>query len=222
MASVTLTVELRAKGGNRALREIRRGERVPGVFYGPTTEPVLLAVEEKELALKLGGRGGSQLVQFACPEGGLEGKMALLKEVQSHPVTGDLLHIDFYAVDESRSVKVRAPLNFLGKAEGVTAGGILQPLRRDLRVECLPSNIPSSVDVDVSELNIHDTIHVEDLVLPEGVTVIADTNFAIVTVLPPTVEVVEAPAEAAAEGEAPPSEEAPEGAEQPAPTGGEG
>jgi len=182
----------------------------------------LLAVEEKEITQKLGGAGGSQLVRFACSEVALEGKVALLKEVQSHPVTGDLLHVDFYAVDESRSVKVRAPLNFLGKAEGVTAGGILQPLRRDLRVECLPSKIPSAVDVDVSGLNIHDTIHVEDLVLPEGVEVIADTNFAIVTVLPPTVEVVEAPAEAAAEGEAPPTEEVPEGAEKAAPADEEG
>ena len=222
MATVTLTVELRGARGHRAVRQLRRAERIPGIFYGPTTEPITLAIEKNEFAQKLGGTQGSQLVRFASGESDLDGQIALLKEVQCHPVTDDVLHVDFYAVDSSRRLKVRAPLHFLGKPEGVTAGGILQPLRREVTVECLPSDIPGSVEVDVSQLGIHDTVHVEDITLPEGVRIVAETNFAIVTVLPPTVEVVEAPAEAAPEAEVPPGEGAQATPEEHAETAKEG
>jgi len=219
MATVTLKVEFRHVRGPHSVREVRRADLIPGVFYGPTTPTVTLAVDRKELTTKLGGIEGSQLVCFASAAGDLDGKTALLKEVQVHPATGDVLHVDFYAVDLSRRLKVRAPLHFLGKAAGVTAGGILQPLHRELLVECLPSAIPGAIEVDVSELGIHDTIHVEDLTLPDGVEVVADSNYALVTVLPPTVEAVEAAPEAAPEAEAPPAEEAPAQPEEQRSTG---
>lgn len=212
METIVLTVNRRDPIGRRSARVLRRNAQVPGIFYGPGTTAVPVVVGGKELTLKLGRVEGSQLIRFASTDADLEGKMVLLKEVQLHPPTGTVLHADFYAVDPNRRLRVRAALHFTGKPPGVTAGGILQPLRRDILVECLPSAIPGALEVDVSELGIHDTIHVAQLVLPEGVEAVADTNYALVTVLPPTVEAVEAPAEAAAEGAAAPAEGAAAGA----------
>jgi large subunit ribosomal protein L25 len=113
-------------------------------------------------------------------------------------VTGSALHFDVYEVALDRAIEVRVPLHFVGKAAGVTIGGILQPLLRELVAECLPTQIPDGIDVDVSALGIHDAIHVGELTVPEGVTVIGDPGRAVVTVVPPSAEKVEEPAEAAA------------------------
>jgi len=106
-----------------------------------------------------------------------------------------VLHADFYEVDLTERIAVSIPLHFVGKAVGVVAGGILQPILRELEVECLPTEIPEFVEVDVTPLGIHEAIHVADLKLPEGVEVVGETTRTIVTVLPPTVEAK--PAEAA-------------------------
>jgi len=108
----------------------------------------------------------------------------ILKEIQRHPVTSHLLHVDLYEVDVSKPIAVTVPLHFTGKAEGVTAGGILQTLMRDIKVECLPRDIPAFVEVDVSHLKIHDSVHSADIVLPTGVKAAFDTNESVVTVVP--------------------------------------
>ena len=100
-------------------------------------------------------------------------------------MTNEVLHIDFYAVDVTKPIQATVPLHFIGKAEGVTAGGILQPLCREITVECLPRDIPQFLAVDVSKLAIHQSIHMDELVLPAGVKGVYDTNEPVVTVLPP-------------------------------------
>jgi large subunit ribosomal protein L25 len=131
--------------------------------------------------------------------------MVLIRETQHHPVSGAVLHADLYEVDMTANIRVPVPLHFVGKAEGVVLGGILQPVRREIEVECLPTDIPEYVEVDVTALNIHDALHVSDVSLPAGVVALYDSDFAVVTVLPPTVEAAPtAEAEAAvapAEGE---------------------
>jgi large subunit ribosomal protein L25 len=107
-----------------------------------------------------------------------------------------VIHADLYEVDLSAKIAVRVPLRFIGKAAGVVRGGILQPIVREIEVECLPLDIPEFFNVDVSELDIGDSVHVEELTMPEGVTALFDSNFALVTVVTPTVE--EAPAAPAA------------------------
>jgi large subunit ribosomal protein L25 len=116
--------------------------------------------------------------------------------MQYHPISGEVIHADLYEVDLTVKINVQVPLRFTGKAAGVVRGGILQPIVREIDVECLPLDIPESFNVDVSALDIGDAIHVEDLPMPEGVTAIYESNFALVTVVTPTVE--EAPAAAAA------------------------
>ena len=138
----------------------------------------------------------------------LADKVALVKEVQLHPITGDVVHTDLYEVDLTAKIQVHVPLHFVGKAAGVVRGGILQPVVREIEVECLPMDIPEFFNVDVSELDIGDSVHVQDLPMPGGVAAIYESNFALVTVATPTVEEAPTPTAAPVEGAAP---EAPEG-----------
>jgi large subunit ribosomal protein L25 len=120
--------------------------------------------------------------------------------MQFHPISGDVTHADLYEVDLAAKIQVQVPLRFVGKAAGVTRGGILQPIVREVEVECLPMDIPGFFSVDVGALDIGDSIHVEEIQMPADVTLVFESNFAVVTVVTPTVE--EAPAAAApAEGE---------------------
>ena len=207
MEPITLTVEGREQVGEG--RTLRRTGAIPAIFYGRGTASVALAVGAKEFAQQLGHAEGTQLVRLSSQVSDVDGKMVIVKEVQVHPVTSAVLHVDFYAIDLTRRLEVHVPLHFTGKPVGVTAGGILQPVHRELMLECLPTAIPSAIEVDVSELGIHDSIHVRELRLPEGVTVLIEAEEAVVTVLPPTVEA--APAEEAAEAAEGEAAEAKEG-----------
>jgi len=207
METVELNAELRSKGGKSAARQLRRAGRVPGVFYGPRSASSMIEVDAKEFAQKVSAVEGSHLIRLRSANAELADRVVLIKYAQYHPVTGAALHADFYEVDLTQKLRVRVPLHFTGKAIGVALGGILQPIQRDVEVECLPTDIPEFLEVDVTPLNIHDTIHVSQLAVRPGVRVCFDTDAAVVAVLPPTVEEVR-PAEAAGL-EAAPAEGAP-------------
>jgi large subunit ribosomal protein L25 len=127
-------------------------------------------------------------------------KVALVKEMQFHPISGDVIHADFYEVDLTAKIQVHVPLRFVGKAVGIARGGILQPIVREIEVECLPLDIPESFNVDVSALDIGDSVHIGDLQIPTGVASLAEDNLALVTVVPPTVEETPTAAAPVAEG----------------------
>jgi large subunit ribosomal protein L25 len=127
-------------------------------------------------------------------------RTVLVKELQRDPVRGRPLHTDFYLVELDQKVEVSVPIRLVGKAPGVELGGILDHPLREIELECLPRAIPESVDVDVSALGIGDSIHVRDLVLPEGVSVQTDANLAVASVITPAV-VEEPVAEEPEEGE---------------------
>jgi len=225
MEIVSVTVEARSGAGKGPARRARAAGKVLGVFYGPNQRDALsLQLDHKEFAKKLAVLEGSHLIQFDSPAPELKNRMVLLREVQSHPVTGQVLHADFYEVDLKTKLEVSVALHFTGKPVGVEAGGILQPIVREVTVKCLPTEIPAFLEVDVSQLGIHDSIHVEELTLPAGLEPVYETNFTIVTVSPPTVEEVkvEAPVEAVpVEGaEAAPAEGAAPAAEPKAAEGG--
>jgi large subunit ribosomal protein L25 len=139
------------------------------------------------------------LVRLKSAAATLADKVALVKEMQYHPITGEVIHTDLYEVDLTAKIQVNVPLHFVGKAVGVVRGGILQPIVREIEVECLPLDIPQFFNVEVSDLDIGDAVHIEDMQMPENVTAIYESNFALVTVVPPTVE--EAPTAAAAPAE---------------------
>lgn len=204
METIMLTVEARQGVGKGAAGRLRRGGKVPGVFYSPGRQAAPFSMDAREFRVKLAGLEGSHLVQLTSPFQELHGKIVILKEVQRHPVTSELLHVDFYEVDVTKPIQVTVPLHFVGKAEGVTAGGSMQTMFREILVECLPREIPEFVQVDVSGLKVHDTIHLADLTLPAGVRALNDANDTLVTVLPPIVVVEEVkPVEEGAPAEAP-------------------
>jgi len=219
MDAVEISIERRADTGKGAVGRLRRTGVVPAVFYGPKRNTVHVNVSAAEFDKKLLHLEGSHLIRLVNGNGDAElhDKMALLREKQVHPVTGLVLHADFYEVDLTERLVVSVPLRFAGKAAGVVVGGILQPILREIEVECLPTEIPEFIEIDVSPLGIHEAFHVSDLTLPPGVSPVGDSTRTVVTVVPPTIEETKpaeaaeaAPAEGApAEGAAPAAAEAP-------------
>jgi len=205
MDEIALNVETRDGQGKGPARRLRQKGKIPGVFYGPKSQATPLAVDNKEFTSHVSNLEGSHLIRFQSSAADLAQKVALVREVQVHPVSGSVLHVDFYEVDLTQRLQVTVPLHFVGKAIGLAEGGILQPIIREIEVECLPSDIPQFIEVDVSALAIHDAIHLADLKLPESVTPVFETNEAVVSVLPPTVEEVKVaePTEAVVEGAVP-------------------
>jgi large subunit ribosomal protein L25 len=157
-------------------------------------------LNKKEFSNRVAGLEGSHLIRLKSESAALASKVALVKEMQYHPITGDVIHTDLYEVDLTVKIQVNVPLHFVGKAAGVVRGGILQPIVREIEVECLPMDIPQFFNVEVSALDIGDAVHIEELQMPEGVSAIYETNLALVTVVPPSVEEAPVAAPAVAEG----------------------
>jgi large subunit ribosomal protein L25 len=196
MQAVELKAELREGRGKELARRLRSSGKIPAVFYGPKRTVAAIEIDAKEFQLKVASLEGSHLIRLQSSAADLQDKMALVKDTQHHPVSGDVLHTDLYEVDMTARLTVPVPLHFVGKAEGVVLGGILQPVRREIEVECFPTDIPEYIEIDVTALNIHDAVHVTAISLPAGVTAVYETDFAVVTVLPPTIEAAPAAAEA--------------------------
>jgi large subunit ribosomal protein L25 len=180
-------------------RRLRKSGALPGVLYGAGVESVCVKMDAHEFAKSGLASHGAHLIKLRSAESALDQGLALIKEIQGHPVSGTPIHVDFLRVDANKPVTTPVALAFVGKAKGLIEGGILQPARREIEVRALPGNLPEQIDVDVTALDIHDALHVADLVLPEGVEAIYQDNFTIVSVLPPMVEAASAaPTEAAA------------------------
>ena len=199
METLEIEADVRQVGRKRDARRLRRAGKIPAILYGPKTQPVPLELNKKEFSSRVAGLEGSHLVRLKSAATTLAEKVALVKAMQYHPITGDVIHTDLYEVDLTAKIQVNVPLHFVGKAVGVVRGGILQPIVREIEVECLPLDIPQFFNVEVSDLDIGDAVHIEDMQMPENVTAIYESNFALVTVVPPTVE--EAPTAAAAPAE---------------------
>jgi large subunit ribosomal protein L25 len=193
--TLEIQVEARDKQRKRDAKRLLRSGKIPAILYGPKMAAVGLALDKKEFSRRVAGLQGSHLVRLKSGAATLAEKVALVKDMQFHPITGDVIHADFYEVDLTAKIQVHVPLHFVGKAVGTARGGILQPIVREIEVECLPLDIPEFFDVDVSALDIGDSVHIEDLQMPEGVVSLSEDNLALVTVVPPTVE--EAPTAAA-------------------------
>ena len=196
MDTLEIHADARAKIKKRDAKRWLRSGKIPGILYGPKMQSVSLEFDQREFSNRIAGLEGSHLVRLKSSTASLADKVALVKDMQYHPISGDVIHADLYEVDLTAKITVHVPLHFIGKAAGVVRGGILQPIVREMEVECLPLDIPEFFNVDVSALDIGDSVHIEDLAMPEGVTAIYESNLPVVSVVPPTVE--EAPAAVAA------------------------
>lgn len=202
METVDLSCEKREVRPKGLINRIRREGRVPGIVYGNAGAATAVAIAGAELKTRVHSAATQRLIRLKSGVPELDGKHVILKEVQRTPVDGDILHVDLYEVDLNKPLRVAVPLKFVGRAAGIIDGGILQPLEREIEVECLPLEIPESVEVDVTPLGVHDVMHVSALKFGGNVRPIFDTDYPIVTVLPPTVAEVPAAAAAAAGAEA--------------------
>jgi large subunit ribosomal protein L25 len=201
LETLEIQADARAPGSKQTARRLRRSGKIPGVLYGPKTQTIALELNKKEFSSRVAGLEGSHLVRLKSDSASLVDKVALVKEMQFHPITGEVVHADLYEVDLTAKIRVQVPLHFIGKAVGVVRGGILQPIVREIEVECLPLDIPDFFNVEVSELDIGDSAHIEDLTMPEGIKAIYESNLALVAVVPPTVEEAPTPTVAPVEAE---------------------
>jgi large subunit ribosomal protein L25 len=200
VAENVLSADNRTATGKGANRRLRVAGHIPGVIYGKgrAAQSVVLDPKALETVLHKSGAGLNTLIDLSVAG---RTDTVLVKELQRHPVHGSYVHVDFFKVDLTQKIIVSVPIHFVGKARGVEFGGILDHPLRELQVECLPRAIPEFVEVDVSALEVGQSIHVSDLRLPEGVLVMTDAALPVASVVVPAVEVEATPTETVVEGE---------------------
>lgn len=198
---VKLKAEHRSATGRSAARKLKARGIIPAIIYGAKDKPQPLQLSARDINAMLSHASGENiLVELEIP-GEKSNRTALVQEIQHSPVGGDVLHIDFHAVSMDEKIHAEVPLEATGIANGVkNFGGLLEQSLRSLAVECLPRDLPDRITVDVSALDIGDSIHVRDIQLPKGVTPKVPVELTAFSVLAPAVE--EEPVVAAAEAEA--------------------
>jgi len=178
-----LTANVRKSTGKGISKALRRQGLIPGVLYGPKSEPIPISVDTLDIEKLFKHSGSNQApLNLTIKNGESVKKTAMIKDLQLHPVSRRFLHIDLYEVAMDKKIQVRVPVVLTGMAKGTEAGGTLQLIRRELDVLCFPLDIPEFITIDVSEMQIGDSIHVEEITVSENIEVLADTNFTVVTV----------------------------------------
>ncbi len=228
MSEFDLTAEPRAERGKGDIRRMRGDGKVPAIVYGAGQDPTPIVLDHNELLKRLDVEGFySRVLKLKL---GRKAQNVVLKDIQRHPVKPKVLHVDFLRVRATEALRMRVPLHFLreDEAPGVRLhGGIITHLMTDVEIECLPGDLPEYIDVDVSQFEIGDSFRLADLKLPPKVALVdllgfdsmdedeqEAANQTVVSVKPPAIEEVEAPAEGeeavAPEPEAPPADEEPQ------------
>ena len=199
MKRVALTAETRATGKGVSKR-FRFDGQIPAVLYGKSVEPISIVVNRKEVEAAVKGSQGTNILIDLSIKGGDSG-LARIRDYQADPFKRDFLHLDFQAISINDKIEVEVPIEITGKSIGVKEGGVLEQMRRTLLVKALPDRIPASIALDITELAIGDSVHADEIKLPEGVEYPHKMNYAIVAVVPPTKVEEAAPAAAAVPAE---------------------
>lgn len=200
MRELLLEADVRTGSGKSVTRKMRVEGRLPAILYGMNKTPQLLGVNRRDLTQLLHSSGGDNalidlIVNKTKPE------KVLVKDIQHHPVTESIVHVDFLRVDLTKKVHISVSVHVAGTSEGVRAGGVLEFVSHELEVSCLPMDIPSYIEVNVTSLQIGDAIHVADIKV-DKVEILTDKSRTVVTVQPPTVIKEAVPAAEGAEAEA--------------------
>ncbi len=205
MESFTIEVTERQNLGKGSCNRARREGFIPGVAYHRADKPVAVQVPYKEFTLMAKKARLSQVFTFKSESPALNGKSAIVKEVQQDYLKGRVLHVDFQTLRDDEEITIDVPVRVVGEAPGVKLdGGVLTLVTHEVQVTCLPKNIPSVLDVDVSSLGLGESIHASDLKFAEGVTLADDPHETIVSVIiPRAVEEAAAAGPAAGEAAAP-------------------
>jgi large subunit ribosomal protein L25 len=186
MEKIALTAQVREKAGKGVARGLRRNKMVPAVLYshGKST-PITMG--DKDVIKVLNTEGGEHALINLKLEGakGAADRLALIKDYQVDPISGKLMHVDLMEVAMNEKVKIQVAVHVTGSSIGVKEGGIFQYGQRHLEVECLPGQIPDSIEVDISALKINESLHVRDIKAAEGIKILTDPDATVATIQPP-------------------------------------
>lgn len=191
MAKSVLNAETRVRIGKGGSRKVRQDGLVPAVVYGKGIEALNLRLDPKALQQAVATEAGWNTLITLKGDGPFDGLVVILKDMQIDAIRREPMHVDFLAIDLKKTLAVMVPVQAIGKSQGEIEGGTLQLVRHELEVYCLPTNIPTSIDIDVTALNIGDVVHIDEVTLPEGVESQHDVNFTVLTVVGRMAEEVE-------------------------------
>lgn len=183
MELIELTSITRETRGNGPARRLRREGKLPAVLYGPNTASMALAVDAKELETAIKECRGSQVLLNLVVNGEEKRRMVMLKELQTSPVSREMIHADFLEISMDRKIRVMVPVTAVGKSKGVEMGGMLQIIRRELEVLCYPHEIPETIEIDITELDMGESVHIEDIPVQGDVEFPHEVNFTILTIV---------------------------------------
>jgi len=183
MEITDLAAQVRKETKKGPARRLRQRGFVPAIFYGGATENISLAVKSSDLLKLHKEKKDHAFIKLLIEDGDqkLE-KLSLMKELQTQPLTGNFYHVDFYEVDMKKKLIFDVDLHFIGKSIGVENGGELQHIKRDVKVLCLPTDLPDHIDVDITPIEIGHSIKVKEIVLPEGLSHLDPPDAAVVSV----------------------------------------
>jgi large subunit ribosomal protein L25 len=189
---VNLKAELRQGRGKSAARHLRQNQAVPAVLYGPKIDPMPISVSTLDLTTMIRINGESGLfINLAVNGDTVPSRTVMLKEIQMDAFDLKYLHADFQAINVDEKITIAVPIEAIGESIGVEAGGILQLIRRELDVICRPGDMPEVIQIDTTNLEIGDAVHVEEIDLGPDVEIPHEVNFTILTIVAPTAEVEE-------------------------------
>ena len=185
-----LTASIREGKGKQAAKKLRRENRVPATFYGPGKDPVMLSISSLDLNKIMKSTSGENIILTLKIESdkGTDNRMVMLKELQTNPIKDTLIHADFLEISMDKEITLDIPIRLINTAIGTTNGGILQQARRDIHIVCLPNQVVEQIEVDISALDIGDSLHIGDIVLPEGIKTTLEDSLAVAMVVAPTIE----------------------------------
>ncbi len=187
MDLIKLNAKLREESGKGAARRIRQNNNIPGIVYGSKKDPVMLSVDAIEFDKIIRENGSTGLFFNLKIEGSnSKDKIVMLKDMQMDTFSLNYLHIDLHEIDMDTKVTISIPVETVGSSKGVESGGVIQTIRRELEILCKPADTPDSIQIDITDLEIGDSIHVEDIDLGETIEIPHEVNFTIITILAPT------------------------------------
>ena len=194
MVQFSLSARIRDNKGKGVARRLRRDDQIPAVFYGPNAKATMLSVGYRDLEgiIKQNTSENIILGLKIESESGIESRKVMLKELQIDPIKDTYLHADFYEISMDKELTVDIPVHLVNTPIGVPKGGILQHVKREITITCLPDNLVDSLEVDVSGLDIGESIHLRDIEIPEGIKTAQEDHLTIAVVVAPSVAPEEA------------------------------
>jgi len=208
---------VRNEKGKGSARKLRSKKIIPAILYGHKINPVMLTIENSEIVKVFKTGDDTNLIKVQIDnQGKTAEKLVMIRETQRHPVKNNILHLDLFAVNVKEKIHAPVQIRITGEAPGVKLGGNLRQIIREVEVRALPTEIPQFFEVDISKLEIGDSLHVSDLIIPENVNVLADDSDTILNISAPVIqeeETTEEDEEVAAEGDAPDTEKSDDAAE---------